>query len=344
MLDNNPWSQQSPNGRKNTSYRRAWKNIDLGGLDKFIPNGFNKKFFLLGIFLLCFLWLATGFYSVQPNQEGVELRFGKYQLTTTSGLHYHFPSPIEKVLLVDVTTINHEEIGYRSGPSRDDLLAESLMLTGDENIVDINFEVQWRIKDAKKYLFNLRDDKRGITVKAAAESAMREAVGKNKISYIIEGIGRAAIAQESIAILQRTVDEYAMGVHIESVQMKKADPPARVIDAFRDVQTAKADKERTINEASAYKNEILPRVRGEAERIVNEAKAYKSQVVNASIGETERFLMLYEQYKQNKFVTKKRIYLETIENVLEGKEKLLLTNKNALLPLFSVNESMKGLR
>ena len=299
----------------------------------------NKSVLPVVLLLALLLWLLTGIYTVQPDEEGVELRFGKYSMTTTPGLHYHLPYPIEEVFKVKVTNVNHEEIGYRSALSnrnyRGSFNDESLMLTGDENIVDVNFEVQWRIADAAKYLFNVRDATKGYTVKSAAESAMREVIGSSKIAFALEGDGRAYLATKAREILQHILDEYEMGVEVLPLQMKKVDPPDKVIDAFRDVQSARADKERMINDSYAYRNDIIPRARGEADKILQEAEAYAQEAINGAEGEAARFLSVYSEYSKSKDITKERMYLETMESILGGTKKIITDRGSALthLPL-----------
>jgi modulator of FtsH protease HflK len=271
------------------------------------------------------LWLISGFYRVQPDQQGIVLRFGEYNRTTQPGLNYHLPSPMETVLTPSVTHINRVEIGYRTGEARGaggrQVPEEALMLTGDENIVDINFSVFWLIKDAQSFLFNIRAPE--ATVKSAAESAMREAVGETPIaSALAEGRGR--IEAQTQALLQHILDAYGAGIQITQVQMAKVDPPAPVIDAFRDVQRALADRERLRNEAEAYRNDILPRARGEAAQIRQGGDAYKAEIVARAQGDADRFLSVYNAFKQAEEVTLQRLYLETMEEVLRNSKKVII--------------------
>src|ERR1700720_3864123 len=252
------------------------------GQDRFrrvLPGGFRTgtgiAIVVLGILVI---WLASGFYRVLPDEVGVVLRFGAYNRTTQPGLNYHLPAPIESVLTPSVTRVNRTEIGYRSGETTTttrggrELPEEALMLTGDENIVDINFTVFWVIKNAQDYLFHIRAPE--ATVKAAAESAIREIVGETPIAQALAE-GRGKIETDTTHLLQRILDSYGAGIVITQVQMAKVDPPAPVIDAFRDVQRALADRERLRNEAESYRNDILPRARGDAVRIKQEADAYR---------------------------------------------------------------------
>lgn len=295
----------------------------------------NPKFFILLGIVLLLAWLATGFYKVNTEEEGVVMRFGKYHRTTIPGLNYHLPVPVETVIKVAVTRINQEEIGSRtSKPSQgyrrrsnarssSSILKERLMLTGDINIVDVNFVVQWRIDNARDYLFNVRDTYGENTVKNAAESAMREVVGKFPLNAALAQ-ERFAIEQEAEKILQGILDSYGSGIKVERVQMQDSDPPAEVVDAFRSVEAARAQKETRINEAQKYSNKILPEARGEAERIIQDAEAFKQQVVAIAEGDANRFTAVYNKYKTAKEVTKRRIYLETMEDVFQGMDKIIL--------------------
>ena len=304
----------------------------------------NKSVFSIVLLLALVLWLLTGIYTVQPDEEGVELRFGKYSMTTMPGLHYHLPYPIEEVFQVKVTNVNHEEIGYRSALGnrnyKSNFNDESLMLTGDENIVDVNFEVQWRIANAAKYLFNLRDAAKGYTVKSAAESAMREVIGSSKIAFALEGDGRAYLATKAKEILQHILDEYDMGVEVLPLQMKKVDPPDKVIDAFRDVQSARADKERVINDSYAYSNDIIPRARGEGDKILQEAEAYAQEAINGAEGEASRFLSVYSEYSKSKEITKERMYLDMMGSVLGGTKKII-TDRSSMLAHLPLTEMFR---
>jgi membrane protease subunit HflK len=288
---------------------------------------------------------------VLPDEQGVVLRFGKFVNTTQPGLNYHFPYPIETVLTPKVTKVNRMDVGFRSGADSGfssggvaDVPEESLMLTGDENIVNIDFSVFWVIKDAGNFLFKIQDPQG--TVKAAAETAMREVIAKSKLQSILTE-GRSKIELETQDIAQSLLDEYESGIQITQVQTQKADPPDQVIDAFRDVQAARADMERSKNEAEAYQNDVIPRARGEAAKILQEAEAYKKQVVAAAEGEASRFLAIYTEYAKAKVVTQERMYLETMEKVLADIDKVII-DKNAgsgvvpYLPLPELKKKSQG--
>ncbi len=276
--DNNPWNlgkkpvgSKTPNSEDILSKAMSDIRCFFTGLTR---NRGKKPYFI--VFIILLLYACTGFYIVHPSEESIELTFGKYSNTETPGLRYHFPYPIGKVFKVNVKEVNREEIGVSSSYGRDTDRGEGVMLTGDENIVNVNFEVQWRVRDAKDYLFKVRDYKPGFSVKNAAESTMREIIGKNTISFALSHQGRVEISRDTRTLLQQILDGYQMGIEILSVQMKKIDPPEKVISSFRDVQNAIADKERTINEAYAYRNDIIPRAKGEAIKIKLDAEAYEN--------------------------------------------------------------------
>ena len=282
---------------------------------------------IIGLLILFVLYVASGLYRVLPDEQGVVLRFGKFVNTTQPGLHYHFPMPFERVLTPKVTKVNRVDVGFRpasdSGRSSGigNVPEESLMLTGDENIVDINYSVFWVIKDAGKFLFNIQSPIE--TVKATSETAMREVIAKNEIQTILTE-GRSNIEVEVQEITQQILDEYNSGIQITQVQTQQADPPAQVIDAFRDVQAARADRERSKNEAEAYANDVIPRARGEAEQVLQQAEAYKKEVVAKAEGEASRFLAIYNEYRNAKQVTQERMYLETMEKVLADIDKVII--------------------
>jgi membrane protease subunit HflK len=301
------------------------------GQDQFrrmMPQNFGSgKGALIIVGALVLLWLASGIYRVLPDEQGIVLRFGKYVYTTQPGLHLRFPWPIETVETPKVTRVNRLEVGVRTDStsaaraSARQVPEEALMLTGDENIVDINFTVFWVINDATRYLFNIRNQEG--TVKAAAESAMREVVGRTPIASALAE-GRKVIEGDTQKLLQEILDSYGAGITVTEVQLQKVDPPAPVIDAFRDVQRARADQERKRNEAEGYRNSILPVARGESVRMVQEAEAYKQQVVAEAQGEAQRFLSVYNAYLTAQDVTMRRIYIETMEAILKNTNKIIL--------------------
>ena len=309
----------------------------------------GKKPIIFGLIILVVIWALSGLYRVLPDEQGVVLRFGKFVNTTQPGLNYHLPFPIETVLTPKVTKVNRMDIGFRSerdsgfgqGGGVADVSEESLMLTGDENIVNIDFSVFWVIKDAGNFLFKIQDPEG--TVKAAAETAMREVIARSDIQPILTE-GRAVIERDTQDIIQGILDEYESGVQITQVQTQKADPPDQVIDAFRDVQAARADMERSKNEAEAYANDVIPRARGEAAKILQAAEAYKKEVVAKAEGEASRFLSIYAEYAKAKDVTQERMYLETMEQVLADINKIIIDKDSGsgVVPYLPLQELKSG--
>lgn len=295
------------------------------------------------------LWLATGFYTVRPDEVGLNMIFGKYVSTSQPGLNYNFPYPIGSVERPRVTTVNTTEIGYRSSDANRrsvsrDVLEESLMLTGDENIVDIDFTVQWQINPAKAadYVFNIQSPE--ASVKAVAESAIREVVGRRNIQAVLT-TDRAAIESEVRQVMQDTLNHYGAGVEIRLVQLQRVDPPAQVIDAFRDVQAARQDQDRARNEAQTYASKIVPEARGEASRIVQEAEAYRDRSIAEATGQASRFRQVYDEYKKAPDVTRERMYLETMERVLGGTDKVILDQHatgQGIVPYLPLGELNRG--
>lgn len=292
------------------------------------------------------IWLGSGFYRVQPEQQGVELLFGQYVQQTQPGLNYWMPSPIGTVYTPNVTRVNTIQIGYRGegGGSRAqrDVPSESLMLTGDQNVVDIDFDIQWQIKDAANFLFNIRDPEG--TVKIAAESSLREVVGQATLENVLTS-GRQKVEADTQKLLQQILDDYGAGILITQTKLQVADPPQEVIDAFNDVQRARQDQERLVNEANAYKNDIVPRAKGEAEKRLAAAKAYKEQVIKEAEGEAARFLSVYETYKSSKDVTTRRLYLERMQQVLRSANKIIIDKGTeggqGVVPYLPLNELQK---
>jgi membrane protease subunit HflK len=351
-----PWGSP-PGGGGNGGFRRGPTPPDIDEIVKKIQNTINRftgggsggtKPIILGLIIIAILWTLSGLYRVLPDEQGVVLRFGKFVNTTQPGLNYHFPYPIETVLTPKVTKVNRIDIGFRS--ERDsgftsggvaDVPEESLMLTGDENIVNIDFSVFWVIKDAGNFLFKIQDPQG--TVKAAAETAMREVIARSNIQPILTE-GRSLIETDTQEIIQQILDEYNSGIQITQVQTQKADPPDQVIDAFRDVQAARADMERSKNEAEAYANDVIPRARGEAAKILQAAEAYKKEVVAKAEGEASRFLSIYSEYAKAKEVTQERMFLETMEKVLADINKIIIDKNSGsgVVPYLPLQELKTG--
>jgi len=296
---------------------------------------------------------VIGFFAftvrVNPDELGVVLRFGKYVRLMSPGLNFRMPYPIETVYLPKVTRVNRIEIGMRGsgdaggvGASVRDVPEESLMLTGDENIVDVDFQVLWRINDAPAFLFNIQNPT--TTVKEVAESAMREVVGQNNIQDLLtEKRNEAELAVQKL--MQTILDTYKAGIEITQVRLQKVDPPAQVIDAFRDVQAARADQERIRNEADAYSNRVIPEARGEAQRILQGAQAYKEQTVNEAQGQAARFISVYTEYQKAPDVTRRRMFLETMERVFGDMDKIIIDEQSGgqgVVPYLPLNELMKS--
>lgn len=279
----------------------------------------------LAIVALAAIWVGSGLYIVQPNEVGIVMRFGQPVRLDGPGWNYHLPRPVETVIKPSVTAVNSMDIGFRSaGEARGRPVTrpdEGQMLTGDENILDIQYTVFWRIKDARDFVFNIFAPEG--TVRAAAESAMREVVGNMRAQEALAQ-GRVAIETNTQRLLQKILDDYKAGIEITQVQLRGVEPPAQVIDAFRDVQRAQADRERLRNEAESYRNQIVPEARGQAQRIVQEAEAYRQQVLAQAQGEAQRFTALYEAYALAPEVTKRRLYLENMEDMLARSNKVII--------------------
>ena len=298
--------------------------------------------------IIAFLGFYLFTFRVNPDELGVVMRFGQFVRQEPPGLHFRWPPPVEEVRLPKVTRQNIIEVGMRTAagtargyqaPARD-VPEESLMLTGDENIIDIDFVVFWRIKDAASYLFNIQNAE--STVKEVSESAMREAVGQSQIAPLLTE-ARQKTEVDVQKLIQTTLDNYKSGIQIDQVQLQKVDPPSQVIDAFRDVQAARADRERLQNEAFAYANRIVPEARGDADRILQGAEGYKQQSVAEATGQAARFLKVYEEYKKAPDVTRQRLFLETMERVLGGTDKIILDNRGGqgVVPFLPLDQLQK---
>ena len=341
-----PWNDQ--NGGWRGGGRGPWGQGPTGGgtggpdledilrrgqdrLRQLLPGGsMGGRGFLIGGLVVLALWLASGLYLVEPDEQGVVLRFGRFVELTQPGLNYHLPYPVESVETPKVTRINRADVGMRGalgdatvgrGSAVRDVPEESLMLTGDENIVDVDFTVLWRIKNAADFLFNIENQE--STVKSVAESSMREIVGGSQLSPILSQ-GRAQTEAAVQELMQQVLDSYGAGIEITQVQSQKIDPPAAVIDSFRDVQAARADQERLQNEAEAYANQAIPEARGTAAQITEAAEAYRNSVIADARGQASRFNAIYQEYHLAPAVTRERMFLETMERVLGGAEKVVI--------------------
>ncbi|MBC7434348.1 MAG: FtsH protease activity modulator HflK [Rubritepida sp.] len=303
-------------------------------LRRWLPRGGagGRGVALLGVLLIA-IWAASGFFRVQQDELGIVLRFGAFSRQAPPGLNYAIPWPVETVTTPRVTRINRVDVGFRAAPdsqpgvrpiAQRDMLPESLMLTGDENIIDIDFAVFWQIRDAGDFLFNTRNPE--DTVKSAAESVMREIIGRTPIQAALTD-ARTQIEQDVLRGTQAILTQYAAGIEITQVQMQKVDPPAAVVESFRDVQRANADRERVRNEAESFRNDIIPRARGEAERMVAEAQGFRDSQTARARGEAGRFTAVLTAYNQAQDVTMRRIYLETMEDILRRNPMVLVDDR-----------------
>lgn len=338
IFKKSPWDDFESDNEDNIFTKKRKNQFNLNDFNF----NFDKKIILLILSALFLIWLTSGFYMVEEGEQAIVIRFGKFHKVGMPGLNYRLPKPIESEIVEKVDQSRRVEIGYRStGQARiggavatRDVKSESLMLTGDENIIELNVDAMWHIKYLPKFIFNIVDPK--DTVKAASESAIREVIGNTPITSVLSN-KKQFIADKIEILLQKTLDQYESGVEIEQVRLLRAEPPKEVIAAYRDVQTAKADKEKSINEAEAYMNDILPRARGEAARITQKAEGYKAEVISQAKGNASRFNAIYKQYETNKDVTKSRLYLETIESILEKSDKIIMGGEG-MLPHMSVNQ------
>ena len=320
----------------------AARKIIVGDQEVEIPE-FNFKItpVLIGILVI---WLLTGIYVVGPDEVGVVRTFGKFTRVTQSGLNWKFPSPIETANTPKVTEVKRIEFGFRSlknGQYRT-VEKESLMLTGDENIVDAEMIVQYKIKDPVKYLFNIVEPE--LTVREAAEASLRTVVGRNKIDETLT-TGKFTIQEETKEQVQSILDKYESGIHIVAVQLQDVSPPKEVIGAFKDVASAKEDKNRMINQAEGYRNDVIPKARGEAEAMIRDAEGFKESRIKRAEGDATKFTTILKEYKKAKSITEKRLYLETMEKVLPGIDKIIVPDKESgnMLNLLNLNPNkIKG--
>lgn len=349
--NNGPWGSSSGGSGKSSSGRNPWAEGPSSGgpspsgghqppdldallrqgqdkLKQMMPGDFNNaRGFMILLLALGLFWLASGFYQVSAGQLGVVLRFGNPVRVEGPGLRYRLPYPFEEVLLPEVTALQKIEIGYRTdsrrGQGEQDVPDESSMLTGDENIIDVNFQIVWQVdpEKVKDFLFNIRDPER--TVAAAAESVMREVIGTTDIKTALTG-GRSDIEARTQEQLQKVLDQYQSGILITQVNLRGAKPPAEVADAFQDVTRARSDKETAINQAETYKSKIIPEAEGRALQMLQEADAYRQQVVNVARGNADRFTSVWQSYAQAKDVTTRQMYLETMESILRDAPKIVV--------------------
>lgn len=348
-----PWGAEPPGGDMRPSDLDELLTRLKKKFARFLPEGgMGPRGWTVAGIAVVVLWLLSGFYIVSPYEQGVVLRFGKFIGHTGAGVNYHLPWPIETAYTPEVTRQQQINIGYKvvssdsaNGQQTEDIPDESLMLTGDENIVDINFTVFWQIKDANAFLFNvdLNIGKGDDTVKAVAESAMREVVGQEHMDLIMTS-DREQIQVKVRNLMQKTLDAYNAGIVVTDVKMQKADPPMDVREAYLDVQKALADQDRKRNEAEAYANTIIPQARGEAAQIVQDAEAYRARSIAEASGEAERFLLILREYKKAPEVTKRRMYYETMSQVLAPMNKVIVDDAaKGVVPYFQLPPLSKTL-
>ena len=300
------------------------------------------------------IWAFSGIFRVQADEHGVVLRFGEINRLVQPGLHYHLPYPIELVVTPKVTRLNRVDIGMRlAGDTRRVAVGqvvpeEGLMLTGDENIIDVNFTVLWRVSPTPSgttdYLFNVRNQEGTVT--AVAESAMREVIGRSLLQPILTE-GRQIAEGEVQELMQATLDNYGAGILVTQVQLQKVDPPQQVIDAFRDVQAARADAERVQNQAQTYANRVIPEARGKAAQIIQAAEAYRTQTVVEAKGQAARFIKVYDEYAKAPEVTRRRLHIEAMERLFEGKDKIIVdadAGGSGVIPYLPLNELTRQAR
>jgi len=319
----------------------ATRRVMFGDQEVEIPE-FNFKIIPLLVAALA-IWLFTGVYMVGPDEVGVVRTFGEYTRVAQSGLNYHFPYPIEQVNTPAVTEVKRVEIGFRtlSNGQYRTVEKESLMLTGDENIVDAEMIVQYKIKDPVAYLFKIVEPE--LTVREAAEASLRTVVGRNKIDETLT-TGKFQIQEGTKTQLQLILDKYESGIHIVAVQLQDVSPPKEVIGAFKDVASAKEDKNRMVNQAEGYRNDIIPKARGEAEAMIRDAEGFRESRIKRSEGDAAKFTTILKEYRKAKSITQKRLYLETMEKVLPGIEKIIIPDKDSgnMLNLLNLNPGKGG--
>ncbi len=308
------------------------------------PKG--PKALILGLCVLVAAWASSGFYKVQPDEQGVEILFGKFVKSTEPGLHYWFPAPVGEVVTVAVTNIRQINVGAQSDEASRRYASvrretdERQMLTADQNVVDADYSVFWRVAKAEDYLFNIRDPE--ATIRRAAESAMREVAGRSSLDQLMTD-RKEALQVEVMQRLQELLDYYKAGVLITGVKLLAVDPPKQVIEAFHDVNNARQDLDRQRNEALAYRNDILPRAKGEAEKMIQDAMAYKERQVKDAQGEADRFNSVYESYRVAEGVTRQRLYLETLQEVLGHANKVVIGDRggSGVVPYLPLPEIQK---
>jgi membrane protease subunit HflK len=342
-----PW--QRPGGGAQPPNMEEMLRRSQERMKRFFPGGVGgKKPLVIGLAAILLLWAISGFYIVNAAEESVELVFGKWTGEIVGpGWDWNFPWPIGERSVVNVSEVRKVELGFRgneangrSAGATQDRRTESLMLTSDQNIVDLDFVVQWNISDLAAYVFTVRDQEQ--TVRALAESAMREVVGQTALEPLLT-IERQEVAQETRLLMQQVLDEYEIGVRIVTIELQDVKPPTEVAEAFEDVQRAQQDKEQLQNQAEAYRNQVVPVARGEATRMIEGATAYQERVIKEAEGEAERFIAIYDTYKNAKAVTRRRLYLEAMEDIMSRADKVIIdqeggSSSQGVIPYLPLNE------
>ncbi|MDR3526785.1 MAG: FtsH protease activity modulator HflK [Rhizomicrobium sp.] len=342
---NSPWPSQG--GVRPPDFETLLKRF-WAELRRYVPPGAVGRSGITIIALLVVgLWLVSGVYTVNPQEQGVVLRFGAFLRHTGPGTYYHLPWPIESARTLNVKKANQLDIGFKPAEANaqpEDVADESHMLTGDENIVAVQFTVYWRIKDANAYLFNVdlnSGGKSGDAVKAVAESAMREVVGQDRIDLIMTS-HREEIQHKVQKLMQQMLDTYGAGIAVVGVKMQKVETPSEVREAYLDVQKALADQDKKRSEAETYKNSVIPQARGEAAHIVQEAEGYKAQATAIATGEAQRFNEVYQEYKKAPEVTRRRLYIETMSQVLAPLNKVIVDDAaKGVMPYFQLPQPLQ---
>jgi membrane protease subunit HflK len=316
---------------------------------KLLPGGFGRGRALIAILLVGFvLWLLTGFYRVEPDEQGIALIFGRVWKQTGPGLNYNLPSPMGEIYTPKVTRINRVEVGFRSngdiddGSTPQDVPEESLMLTGDKRIIDMQFTVFWAIKSPMLYLFGVSEPEG--TVKSVSEAAMREIVGRSDFEYL-RTKGQAETEKEALALIQQLLSDYHSGIDVSQVAVKNIAPPAETLGAFRDVAAASVDASTSVNEAQAYFNQVTNNANGQGQKIIKDAEAYKAQRIAIATGEAKRFEEVLAAFQTAPDVTRRRLYLEAMEQLLKGMNKILIDPRmsgSGAVPYLSLNELLKN--
>jgi membrane protease subunit HflK len=346
-----PWSRGPGGGGQPPDFEEMLRR-GQDRMKNLVPGGMGPgKVGALIVGVAVVLWLASGLYQVQPAERGVPLVFGKFNGELTEpGLHWNWPTPIGSVLTPNVDAQNTVEIGFRSSAANTTIEEESLILTGDENIIQVEAVVQWFIDDVQKYLFEIRDPNEALspdslkqdTVKNAAEAAIREIIGQSPFEVVITGEGREEVGKKAQALAQGILDAYNSGIKIERLSLQRSYAPQDVAEAFRDVVRAGADAQSTVNDANAYKNQVTQQALGQASQIKNQAEGYRAEKIAVAAGDARRFIQVYDQYKLNPGITSRRLYLESMEQIMGNMNKVLIeTEQGGAVPYLPLDQLLR---